>query len=391
MNTNMNIVLEARFFVDDEGVGYTDTSYEYAFWGRYLTMFETVTIIARALRVSKSEVQEGWKKVTGARVRLQPLPYYHGLLALGRRLPMVLRAVSKISRGSVGPTIFRMPSLLGAFFFLVKPRLHRAPYAVEMVGDSEAVFSTLHKAARPIGRVFTKRVKKILSNASAVVYVEPRVLPEKYPNHAGRSFVISDIELGKAFFKSNPREYTQPTTHFISIGSLDRLYKGPDVVLKALAILKSKGIICHFTWVGDGVMKAGVERMAVELGVADMVAFVGSISDREVLQRKLEKADIFVLASRTEGMPRALIEAMAKGLPCIGSAVGGIPSLLEDDSLFQSGDSQELAALMQALASDPERLTQQSARNLQLAREFRDEKLDAERREFFTAVKTMQP
>ena len=89
----------------------------------------------------------------------------------------------------------------------------------------------------------------------------------------------------------------------------------------------------------------------------------------------MDGADLFVLPSRGEGLPRAAIEAMARGLPVLGTTVGGFPELLPDDDLVPPGDVRSLVNKIREVLGSPERMTTMSARNLEQAREYRQEKL----------------
>lgn len=109
-----------------------------------------------------------------------------------------------------------------------------------------------------------------------------------------------------------------------------------------------------------------MERYAARLGIADRVRFEGQQPADRVAD-ELRRADLFVLASRTEGLPRALIEAMAAGLPCIGTRVGGIPELLDDEALVAPGDAEALAARIRAFLDDAGLFERQAARNLREA------------------------
>ena len=69
----------------------------------------------------------------------------------------------------------------------------------------------------------------------------------------------------------------------------------------------------------------------------DRVRFRGQLTTPVDVRAELDRADLFVLPSRQEGLPRAMIEAMARALPCIGSSVGGIPELLQPKTSCRLG------------------------------------------------------
>jgi glycosyltransferase involved in cell wall biosynthesis len=100
----------------------------------------------------------------------------------------------------------------------------------------------------------------------------------------------------------------------------------------------------------------------------------------------LDTADLFVHPSRTEGLPRALIEAMARGLPCIGSNVGGIPELLSPAEQVPAGDANALEAKLCEVLGDPQRLVRLSRENLAKAREYHADALRPRRQAFYRAV-----
>ncbi|MGB7274872.1 MAG: glycosyltransferase family 4 protein, partial [Geitlerinemataceae cyanobacterium] len=109
--------------------------------------------------------------------------------------------------------------------------------------------------------------------------------------------------------------------------------KGYDLQLEALEKLKQQSgwENLYFLWAGSGIRGESVEqqiKQGVEkIGVGDRVKFLG---ERRDIPDLLEASDIYILPSRAEGMPLAIMEAMAKGLPVIASAVSGIPEELAD-------------------------------------------------------------
>ncbi|MGL5060277.1 MAG: glycosyltransferase, partial [Microcoleus sp.] len=84
---------------------------------------------------------------------------------------------------------------------------------------------------------------------------------------------------------------------------------------------------------------------------------------------------------------RAMVEAMARGLPCIGSTVGGIPELLSPEDLVPPGNAAALASKIYEIASDRERMTRMSARNLNKAKEYKDEAIRERRIAFYRYLK----
>jgi glycosyltransferase involved in cell wall biosynthesis len=96
--------------------------------------------------------------------------------------------------------------------------------------------------------------------------------------------------------------------------------------------------------VGDGELRSELERLAVKLGVADRVSFLGE-RPKEQVAELMRAADLFVLPSLAENLPVALIEAQASGLPAVASDVGGVSELLDPGAgaLVPAGDPAALA------------------------------------------------
>lgn len=129
--------------------------------------------------------------------------------------------------------------------------------------------------------------------------------------------------------------------------------KNVDVLLRAVAALRAAGIALHCTLVGDGPERAALERLCAELDLSDCVRFAGGLPFVAVLEY-YAAADILVLASETEGWPKALAEGMAFGLVCIGSARGLVPQMLADGRglLVPPGDVAALTAALRGVATD---------------------------------------
>ena len=173
----------------------------------------------------------------------------------------------------------------------------------------------------------------------------------------------------------------------LTVGSLEQLYKAPDVLIRALARVRADGLNATLRFVGDGRHRAELEQLARDEGVSEVVEFAGRLPAGETVRAAYDQADLFVLPSRTEGLPRALIEAMARGLPCLGSDVGGFPELLDATERVTPGDVNALADAIASLARNPDRMRRLAQRNLDLARTYHADTLRARRKALYTALR----
>jgi colanic acid/amylovoran biosynthesis glycosyltransferase len=145
----------------------------------------------------------------------------------------------------------------------------------------------------------------------------------------------------------------------ICVGTLHEV-KGQAVLLEACALARAAGTDVDVVLVGDGEDRAALERRATELGITGQVTFVGSATRPEVIEH-LRDADVLVAPSvptasgRKEGIPVALMEGMACGLPVVASRLTGIPELVADGRsglLTEPGDAAALAGALGRLAGD---------------------------------------
>lgn len=138
------------------------------------------------------------------------------------------------------------------------------------------------------------------------------------------------------------------------IVSITRLRPPKDTLTLVGAIARSPRRLPPLTIIGDGPDRPRIEVELARHGLgAACVQLLGDLDDPEPF---LRDARVFVLSSRSEGMPMAVLEAMAAGLPVVATNVGGIPELVVDGetgSLVPPGDSDALAAALQRLADDP--------------------------------------
>lgn len=124
--------------------------------------------------------------------------------------------------------------------------------------------------------------------------------------------------------------------------------KGLDILLRAAAKLRSRGVAFHIEMIGDGPLRGALTELRTQSGLDSCVEFSGQASTAAV-HEKLRQADIFVLPSRTEALSFALLEAMAHGLAIVATAVGGIPEFIRDGETGLVAPAESVDALAEAI------------------------------------------
>ncbi len=380
---------EFRFLRGPDGGYWTPTMFPHAFWQRYLSVFDGVRILARA--AEGDQPPAGSRRVDGPGVDFAPLPHYLGPLQyLRRRRP--LRRAARAAVPDDAAVILRVGSQIADLVLPVLARQGR-PYGLEVGGDPWDAFapgSSTHPLRPLLRRWFARRLRRQCAGAAATAYVTERTLQERYPPAPGAFTThYSSIALRPEAFAAAPRrpgDGRRPAS-LVAVGSLEQMYKGFDVLIAAVARL-GPGRDVRLRILGGGRHRRDLERLARRLRVADRVEFTGQLPAGDPVRDQLDRADLFVLPSRGEGLPRAMIEAMARGLPCLGTRVGGIPELLPPDCLVPPGDAAALAERIGALLADPARLAGLSARNLEVAGRYRQDALAGRRREFYAHLRS---
>lgn len=138
-----------------------------------------------------------------------------------------------------------------------------------------------------------------------------------------------------------------PPSRLIGVGNLYDA-KGWEDLLDAIALVRTRREV-RLDLYGDGVLRSKLESQVSRLGLGELVTFHGWRPKEEVAER-LRVSDLFVITSRYDSNPCAVIEALASGVPVVGTAVGGIPEMVTDGMgmLADPGDPAGIAAAIDA-------------------------------------------
>lgn len=378
-------ITEARFFQTPDGHIYSgEFSFSDILWERYTQQFSEVYVIARLFYVK--DILKKENKVT--KVTILPIEAFESsinFLTLRNKIKNSISAY--FDKYQPHAVIIRGAGSIGYLSskYCISMKIS---YGIEVIGDPYDVFAPgviKHPLRAVLRCLFTYYQKKAVYYASSVIYVTQNKLQIRYAAHP-KAFqtYASDVVINEVV--TDLRKYNHDLIFkIISVGSLEQLYKGPDILLRAIKLLIDKNLNVSLTWLGDGKHLEEMIELAKNLNIINYVDFKGSV-DAVTLVQNLDQSNVFVLASRTEGLPRAIVEAMARALPCIGSNVGGIPELVNKKLLIDVENSNYLAHKIEMLINNSEFYKEMSQHSVNTASEFSPSALDKRRNVFFKSL-----
>lgn len=269
----------------------------------------------------------------------------------------------------------------------------RKPYMIEVIADAWNAYWYHSLLGKLVAVPIYLLTRHAIKHAPYVLYVTSNFLQCKYPTQ-GIQAGISDVDLlgetnSHLLSKRIARIASQKKPLVLgTAAAINVRFKGQQYVIEALALLKQKGIIFNYELVGNG-DKNRLEKLARKLGVSTQIHFVGAIQHSQIFAW-YDNLDIYIQPSLQEGLPRAVVEAMSRALPCIGAHTGGIPELIDVSCTYvpRGNMAKKIANILEAFHA--EKMELEACRNFKRAQDFREEKLKTERdnymREFLKQV-----
>lgn len=380
------VVDNAHLYRTPDGRYYAPSLYDNTFFNRYLKVFDRVRFVAKTKYVDHVDPNR-FILIDAPGLEVHELPWTQGMKALIKRLP---RVVVRYRDTSVDAdcAIYRVSQLESYLAFLFRDR--RRPFFLEVVNDPES-FVHMHAVMRWMNQVM---LRVLLRRSSGAAFVTEYVLQKKYlpvELQQNPKFTLShysSIELHPSWIRS-PRTFdalAQVKMVHVS-NSIDNDIKGHRTAIAVVRRLKDQGIDAILTCIGDGSAVGALKRLSADLNVQDNVRFLGRLSNRAVLLEELSQADLFLYPTRLEGLPRAIIEAMAVGLPALSTPIAGIPELLAPEYMFDPDDVAGFAGAVARLRGNPKELTRMSYENIEMSKKFSKELLDSRRSHFYQQLR----
>jgi glycosyltransferase involved in cell wall biosynthesis len=211
-------------------------------------------------------------------------------------------------------------------------------------------FSVYHRALSPLLRRVWRRAAAVVANSAGL-----RALAKKFEPNVNVKVIPNGVDLKK--FANSDRSWTP--AHILFVGRI--VYqKGLDLLIKALSNLQNQQ--WELSVVGDGPIRAALQTMATSAGIVSRINFLGWKS-RSELPAVFQQANLFVYPSRHEGMPNAVLEAMAAGLPVLATRIAGNEDLVNDETgiLVNTEDMAGLQTALEKIIPDAQMRKQMGA------------------------------
>ena len=350
---------------------------------RYTNIFDEVIVVSRQKILY--EFDDSLTLASTEGVRFIEVPNFKSiktLLNYYKAKRIIENEILKVDK-----VIARLPSSIGSLTVNLSKKIHKE-YLIELVAcpwDEYWNHSIKGKLMAPYNYISTKKKVK---NSLYIVYVTNEFLQNRYPTK-GKHTSCSNVALTEFDDKVLERRLNKINSmkenYKVIIGTTAAVnvrYKGQQYIIQALGELKKDGITnFEYQLVGGGDQRF-LKSIAEKYDVVDQVKFLGAMPHNKVFEW-LETIDLYVQPSRQEGLPRALIEAMSRGLPAFGAKTAGIPELLEQDFIF-SNTWKNIDEIIEILMSlDKEVMLKQARRNYAESKKYDKNVIEERRRRFF--------
>ncbi len=364
---------------------YSGGSFPASIWSNYIINFDEIAVFGRRANSINSKVvlSSGNGNVT-----FHLTSNYSSVLGLFKNYFKLKKEMSLLMR-NVDIVLVRLPSILGFVGASVARQMNKKLW-IEVVGNAKESMISQGSLMGVIGApILENLAKSNIRNAHYVSYVTESKLQKDYPSNLQAINVslsnviipkiIKSTEINFDRFKLNPFKIAL-------IGGFNVRYKGQDILLKAISLLPEsikKHIELYFIGIGD---PHWIYTKARSLNVEDNIKFIGTKESGGHLLSYLKDMTLYIQPSLTEGMPRALLEAMSVGCPVMGSKVGGIPDVVNPDLQHEKGDYKTIANQIKRLFQNRRILQEEAQRSIEIVRPFLKTTLDDRRREFYTKM-----
>lgn len=371
------------FVVDTDNTYYTKGGLDEKKLAEYVEYFGEMIVFTRSRKIRENDDIDKMSKASTTKVNFESINNLNVFsLFFGKNRKKIRQIVEKADF-----VIVRMPSYIGHIAIQEAKKLNKN-YLVEMVACPWDALWNYGKITKKICALPTYMLNKFdIYNAKNVIYVSDEFLQKRYPTK-GKNIGCSDVilnEIKDSILERRLDKIKERNTSVLklaTVASVELKYKGQEYVFRAISELIKKGKIVEYYLAGGGDFTR-LKNIAQKLHIEKYIHFLGSLPHEKVFDL-VDDIDIYIQPSLQEGLPRALIEAMSRGCPAIGSTAGGIPELLDKRYIFRKKDYRKIEELLVNL--NEEELMQMAKKNYEKAKQFDKQILKEKRIAFYKSI-----
>ncbi|MFX0204880.1 MAG: glycosyltransferase [Candidatus Hodarchaeota archaeon] len=321
--------------------------------------------LVRALSPFANVAEFNWRyKSIPSKVQYAPLRIFYRTLECVYWTLRLFKKASKFQADVIIAEFAYFTGLIGA----IAGKLSRKPCIIRAIGSDLKVGA---QALLVEGAIFRFQRKKVsswaLKNASGVICVS-KDLENIAKSLGAKSSIVIPPPIDFSEFKENSTCAPRKDRVIISVANLTPV-KGMSYLIRAMRSINDGKLVI----IGDGPERKDLESLSLNLGLSDRVLFLGWVNHGLRFWNHLRNSTVFVLPSISEGFPRALIEAMACGLPVVATKVGGVPDVIRDGVngyLVPSRDEEALSEAIEKVLNNINFRKSASYENKKVAKDY---------------------
>lgn len=337
-------------YKDKDGV-YCSTTLTDDLFQRYFRVVDELYVATRVYKIENTYLEAHQEKITLPGVKIIEFPNLNKPQYVLTRIPEAKKrltdAINKVD------LVFIRGGIIAALASRICRKAGK-PYLAEAAGCAWDEYWNHSYIGKIIAPYMEYQSKKTILDARYVVYVTEKWLQNRYPTNGESTYasnvILQDIDedsLYRRLEKISKRKSDDVWVLGTTAG-VNNKAKGQQYVIEAMSKLDNLYNI-RYELVGAGNTEY-LRKLSRKYNIENRVVFKGELSHQEVLNW-LDTIDTYIQPSMQEGLPRALIEAMSRGCPAIGSTTAGIPELLTQETIFKRGNVESLIEVMKTVYS----------------------------------------
>lgn len=368
-------------YKDKNGV-YCSTTLTNDFFSRYFCVVDELIVATRVYSINLTYEEAHQEPITIENVVIEEFPNLSNLRGITLYYRRAKKRIAKLVAEC--DLIFIRGGII-ANMGAAAALKQKKPYLVECAGCAWGEYWNYSMTGKIIAPYMEYMAKKMIRQASHVIYVTEKWLQNRYPTKGVSTYAsnvildhIDEYAIERRIEKIS--QYPKGKKKYIlgTTGGIGNKNKGQQYVIRAMHVLKKKYDL-EYQLVGGG-NDEYLKNEAKKNNLEGCINFKGQLTHDEVLDW-LDSIDLYIQPSMQEGLPRALVEAMSRGCPAVGSTTGGIPELLNAKYIFKRGKVKDLIRVMDyAFSNDMKQAAQD---NFIKSREYQIDELNKRRADLY--------